>query len=72
MGNSSDLNPLEKAQFLMIGLQWQKQASSKKGWKKIAWMIWRNLIPVHLDSLYKSMPCQMQALVDAQDRHKKY
>ena len=56
----------------MIGLQWGKQATSKKGWKKIVRKIWRNLIPEHLDSLYKSMPCPMQGLVDAQDVHNKY
>ena len=72
LGNSPDLNPIKNALFLMIGLQWRKQATSKKGWKKIAWKIWRNLILEHLESLYKPMPCQMQAVVDAQDRHKKY
>ena len=56
----------------MIGLQWRKQAISKKGWKKIAWKIWRNLTQEHLDTLYKSIPCHMQAGVDAQDRYKKY
>ena len=72
LGNSPDLNPMENVKFLMIGLQWGKQATPKKGWKKIVHKIWRNLIPEHLDSLYKSMPCRMQAVVDAQDRHKKY
>ena len=63
---------MENAKFLVIGLQWHKQATSNKGFKKIAWKIWWILISEHLDSLYMSMLGQMPAMVDAQDRHKNY
>ena len=58
-----------------------KQSSSKaKDWdfgytarlKRIALKVWRKIITLYLQSLYKSMPRRMKALVDAKHGQTKY
>ena len=39
---------------------------------KIAQKVWNNITPDYLQSLYKSMPERMQAVIDAEGGHTKY
>ena len=70
-GNSPDLNPIENLWSQMKHLQRHEQATSIAGLKRIAQKVWDNITPAYHQSLYKSMPRRMQAVVDAQGGHKK-
>ena len=39
---------------------------------KVKLKVWNKITPAYLQSLYESMPRQMQAVVDAQGGHTKY
>ena len=53
-------------------LQQHKKTTTKVGQKKMAQKVWNNITPEYLQSLYKSMPQRVQAVVDAKDSDAKY
>ena len=71
-GNSPDLNPIKSLWSQMKHLQSRERATSMAGLKRITLKVWNKITPAYLQSLYKSMPRRMQAVVDAQGGHTKY
>ena len=71
-GNSPDLNAIENAWSQMKHIQTGECATSEAGLKKVARRVWRGITRDYLEKLYESMPCRMQAVVDAQGGHTKY
>ena len=71
-GNSPDINPIESLWSEMKHLQSCERATSMVGMKWITLIVWNKITPAYLQSLYESMPRQMQAVVDAQGGHTKY
>ena len=69
---SLDLNPAKNLWSQTENLQKHKKTTSKAGLKKIAQKVWNNITPEYLQSLYKSMPQCVQAVVDAKDSDAKY
>ena len=50
----------------------REHATSARGLKSFALMVWRKIIPSYLKSLTETMQKHKKAVVDAQKSHKKY
>ena len=53
-------------------IQSRERATSMAGLKRIKLKVWRKIPPSCLQSLYKSMPRRMRAVVEAQGGHANY